>query len=149
MKKSILFLIITISFTICNAQNVLIGNITGGNGNITVSDSQILLNWNVNVTNFTGINPQLTSVSLVNTSNGWILQATGAEYSSSTNVIIQGTDVFAPSGSSSVTCTTKSCAQNNGCRANPVGNNCTQCTGDCTKTTSEYSIILNNLTHQL
>lgn len=139
MKKK-LFLITLLTFglfQLSKAQEMKIATIGSSGITFVVSQTTLLGNWNTNLTNLTGISASLNSINIVlGADNNYYAVATGSQYTSTSTVVVVGNDIYAyMTNNYTITCTSKDCSQTSGCIPTD-GGKCTNCSGDCTKTTT-------------
>lgn len=110
-----------------------IGTINNNSGTLTINSNRLAQNWSTLI----GFNSP-SSVSVVNLSGDYFLKMTQGDDRALLLLENNGTQLFMPN--LTVTCKSKACAQDSGC--SPGTNSCTKCTGDCEKTVSNKSILL-------
>lgn len=132
MKKKLFltatFLLLLFSF---NSYSQAIGKVENGQAVLTANQTELLQKWNAILENKSQIKADLTSLSIQQIDDKYYLVAQGEEYKSTLLLNAQSNGTLQ---AGKITCTTKSCAHNDGCI--PQGDHCTACTGDCSKSTS-------------
>ena len=144
MKKiSLFFVMLTILASITFAQNSIVGKLENGKPYLTINEITALSELNAFLKTNSSLNANLDKLTIIEKEQGrFILLATGTEYKSSINLIINANKSLEVE--STTVCTTKACSQSSGCEPKPFGQKgCTPCTGDCTKTTSSSKIFSN------
>lgn len=145
LKKIILSAIL---FFLCfsQIQAQVLGKINNeGDPTLTFSSSEILDSWN-ELLSSSDLEVTLTAVTIEKRGDLYFLVARGSGYKSTSLLTLNtstGELSLATIGSVKVSCTTKACANINGCEATPDGL-CSVCTidsQDCTKSTSNSNYL--------
>lgn len=108
------------------------------NFELSRDEEQLLENWNENLSRLQGIDAQLKQLAFVKTDSVFVLRAKGNEWTS-TLLLVETSSIGASKtlAASKISCTSKDCANTNGCLPNFWGTKCTKCNygfGDCKKT---------------
>lgn len=135
MKRIILFTLLFIGLLPeIQANDMMVGKMINGLPTVTIDKNKYLDAWNVFLHDNYNINAGLTKMEIVRTNNGYNLLARGSSFKSSIFVTYNISDGAFMINSGSVSCTTTACSSTSGCEA--WGHSCTECSGDCTKTTT-------------
>ncbi len=133
----ILFVCFCMVFSSVAFSQSVIGRVVNGTPTFTTDVNRLINNWQKILSTQSSIQTQLNSIKIELINGAYYLMASGTPYSSA--ILLNCAVATGDLTTSSISCTSKTCATSDGCIPNKDGKSCTSCgwgTGDCTKTVS-------------